>query len=160
MIGSSDDHRGRPGRSHWGLAGVWATELTRDAIFQGLYERRTLATTGVRILLDFSVDGAEPGQVAVVEGAADIEIRALAPSAIAWIELLHLPPGGERVEVAHRWTGTGDAMTLAWSHDGFAAGSLYAVRLQLRRMVRNRVAMAFSSPVWTERASQDHSDSQ
>jgi hypothetical protein len=50
VIASSDDHEAHPGLPHFGLAAVYAPELTRDAIFAGLRTRRSYATTGVRII--------------------------------------------------------------------------------------------------------------
>ena len=56
-IASSDDHSARPGLPYWGLAAVYAKELTRDAIFDALKQRRTYATTGQRIFLHFDIEG-------------------------------------------------------------------------------------------------------
>ena len=43
-----------------GLAAVWAPELTREAVWRGLYARRTLGTTGIRPIVKFGVrDGAD-----------------------------------------------------------------------------------------------------
>lgn len=64
FIGSSDTHDGRPGRTNalsrftnlnhrGGLAAVRAEELTRRSLFDALKARRTYATTGERIYLDF-----------------------------------------------------------------------------------------------------------
>jgi hypothetical protein len=61
VIGSSDEHTAQPGRRHGGIAAVWANQLTREAIFDALCDRRCYATTGERILLDFSVDGSNMG---------------------------------------------------------------------------------------------------
>ncbi|MFO7945583.1 MAG: DUF3604 domain-containing protein, partial [Armatimonadota bacterium] len=58
FIGSGDSHAGMPGRSYpqdrqWcvmrksGFTGVYAPELTREAIYDALAARRTYATTGV-----------------------------------------------------------------------------------------------------------------
>ncbi|MBC7289586.1 MAG: DUF3604 domain-containing protein, partial [Armatimonadetes bacterium] len=62
----SDDHAGRPGASNWlrrseawpgGLTAVWATELTREAIWDALWNRRCYGTTGARIFLEFTAAG-------------------------------------------------------------------------------------------------------
>ena len=71
MIASSDGHDGHPGNAqspyvkhhhmyHFlgsGRAAVLAPELTRDAVFDALHDRRCYATTGTPIVLSFSVDG-------------------------------------------------------------------------------------------------------
>jgi hypothetical protein len=67
FIGSGDSHAGTPGRSYpqdrmWfmhhksGFACVLARELTRKAIFEALRNKRCYATTGVRAILEFSVN--------------------------------------------------------------------------------------------------------
>ena len=88
-IGASDDHRSHPGQPHFGLAAVTAPELTREAIFDGLYERRSYATTGARILLDFRVNDAPMGAetsaesqepVAISAGASDGTVGRIRPT--------------------------------------------------------------------------------
>ncbi|MFO8082233.1 MAG: DUF3604 domain-containing protein [Armatimonadota bacterium] len=72
FIGCGDSHSGMPGRSYpqdrqWcvmrksGFTGVYAPELTREAIFDALQARRTYATTGVRMILEFSVNDVPMG---------------------------------------------------------------------------------------------------
>jgi len=57
VIASTDDHLGFPGGYREGLAAVLATELTREAIFDAIRNRRTYAVTGDRIRLDFRLNG-------------------------------------------------------------------------------------------------------
>ena len=65
-----DDHSSHPGDLTLrggtpprtpGLLAVRATDKTREAIFQALYDRRCYGTTGARIIVDFSVNGALMG---------------------------------------------------------------------------------------------------
>lgn len=60
-IASSDEHSGQGGRRHGGIAAVWAEELTRGAVFDAIRRGRCCATTGERILVEFSADGVEMG---------------------------------------------------------------------------------------------------
>lgn len=65
FVGGSDNHHGWPTRDMNGagvcaIAAVQARELTRDAIFDALKAKRTYATTGARILLDFRLNGKYP----------------------------------------------------------------------------------------------------
>lgn len=68
FVGASDNHTGHPGfsgmtnRQLGGLAAVLATENTPDGIFDGLRNRATYATTGERIILDATLNGAGVGQ--------------------------------------------------------------------------------------------------
>ncbi len=79
FVGGTDTHAGTPGKSlanserfafhpyKGGLTGVYSGDLTQESIFDAIRNRRTYATTGVRIVMDFSVDGQPMGTV--VEGA-------------------------------------------------------------------------------------------
>jgi hypothetical protein len=71
IIASSDSHDGHPGYSDWlrirrgyhgGLVAVCARELTREAIFEALWNRHCYGTTGERIILDFSINGHSMGE--------------------------------------------------------------------------------------------------
>ncbi len=57
VIASSDDHLGHPGAYGEGLAGVFAEELSRDAILDAVWKRRTIAVTGDRIHLSTKLNG-------------------------------------------------------------------------------------------------------
>jgi Protein of unknown function (DUF3604) len=62
FVGGTDSHYGLACQGSYhvndgnGMACVMATELTRDAIWLALWERRCYATTGDKILLDFSMN--------------------------------------------------------------------------------------------------------
>ncbi len=95
FTGGSDSHSGRPGGSAkepfpcWGgLTAVWADRLSRRALFQGLYARRTYALTGARIVLRFTVNGEPMGSETGPSENADIQIDAWAPNTIAKVEVL------------------------------------------------------------------------
>lgn len=57
VLASTDDHLGYPGAYREGLAAVLASELTREAIFDAIRNRRTYALTGDRIAVDFRLNG-------------------------------------------------------------------------------------------------------
>ncbi len=67
FIGASDNHNGHPGysgagnRQLGGLAAVYAPENNADAIFGALRDRAAYATTGERILLEATLNGARMG---------------------------------------------------------------------------------------------------
>lgn len=62
VVASTDDHLGFPGGYREGLAAVYAKELTREAIFDALRNRRTYAVSGDRIRLDFRLNGHRMGR--------------------------------------------------------------------------------------------------
>lgn len=61
VVASTDDHFGKPAAYHQGLAAVLAPELTRDAVFDAFWNRRTYAVTGDRIDLRFDLNGRPMG---------------------------------------------------------------------------------------------------
>jgi len=73
VIAGTDDHLGFPGAYGEGLAGVWARQLSREAILQALRERRCYAVTGDRIELDFRINDAPMGSI--LPASSDREIR-------------------------------------------------------------------------------------
>ncbi len=75
VIGSSDEHSGQGGRRHGGIAAVLAEELTREGIFDAVKARHCYATTGERILLEFSVDGVGMGGEARRKPGARLPVR-------------------------------------------------------------------------------------
>jgi len=90
VIGSSDDHSCRGGRRHGGVAAVWAEELTREGIFAALRQRRCYATTGERILVEFSLDGLSMGQAGkrLSGERAVVKLRVWATQTIIRLEIL------------------------------------------------------------------------
>jgi hypothetical protein len=90
VIASSDNHLGRPGNPHCGLAADPAEELTREALYSALKARRCHATTGARILLDFRVDDVLMGAVAShradrPEVKIQVKVTGTAPPERIWI---------------------------------------------------------------------------
>lgn len=75
VIASSDEHSGQGGRQHGGIAAVWAGELTRQGVFDAIRRRRTYATTGERMLVEFDVDGLQMGEEGDRPLGANLPIR-------------------------------------------------------------------------------------
>ncbi len=69
-------------------AGVYAEACTRDAIWQALRGRRTFATTGARIILDFAVNGAPAGSIIAADTPVTARLQAHACAPIERIDLL------------------------------------------------------------------------
>ncbi len=147
-IAASDDHRAQPGKPHYGLTAVYAPELTREAIFQALYDRRTYATTGQKIVLDFQVNGTPMGQQGKSSPAPEVRIHAIGTGAIARVEVLRLNAGHDAFEVVQTWTPDTRAFNTTWTDETFNGPGIYYMRLRQARPVRNLPVMAWSSPVW------------
>ncbi len=149
-IASSDDHRGQPGQPHYGLAAIRAKELTRDAVFQALYDRHTYGTSGTKILLDFQCNGASMGQGAGVRGRPEFVISVSGTDIIARVELLRHQKPQEKFEVIKIWKPNTLDFRASCEDADFQPGAVYYMRLAQKNTVRGKYVMAWSSPIWTE----------
>ena len=148
IIAGGDTHDSRPGNQGPepfglefpdGLTAVFATSLTREAIWDALWYRRTYGTTGARILLQFEVNGVPMGGEAPWSGQSEIRIEALGTAPIRLVELIR------NNEVVHRWQDSGESMAVEY-HDSLLSSvpaCTYYVRL-----TQEDGQMAWSSPVW------------
>lgn len=150
-IASSDDHRAHPGQPQYGLASVAATGLTREEIFDSLYQRRTYGTTGAKILLDFTIDDQPMGQQVEVQGAPSLAIEAHGTAVIDVLEVLRYSKSDGDFTVIY--TLHPDALDLNWTavDETLREDSIYYVRLRQAGLIRNQIAMAWSSPIWVKR---------
>ncbi len=97
VVAASDDHLSHPGYSapnrtslaqRGGLGAVMAPERSRDAIFDGMKARRTYATTGDRIILEFEVNGTGMGSRAPFSDTREITGRVIGTAPIGSITLI------------------------------------------------------------------------
>ena len=102
FIGCGDSHAGTPGRSYpqdrqWcvhqksGFTCVYAPELSREAIFDALKARQVYATTGARMILEFSVDDVMMGgEVDMADPSAEriIRIHAIGTDTISHLKIV------------------------------------------------------------------------
>ena len=97
VVAASDDHLSHPGYSapnrnslaqRGGLGAVLAPERSRDAIFDGMKARRTYATTGDRIILEFEVNGIGMGSRAPFSETREITGRVIGTAPIGSIALI------------------------------------------------------------------------
>jgi hypothetical protein len=63
VAGGSDSHLGFPGAYREGIIGVFAAGLTRDDILSGTWKRRTIASSGERITIDFRLNDGFIGDI-------------------------------------------------------------------------------------------------
>jgi hypothetical protein len=96
FVGNGDSHRRNPGLCG-GLTGIYAEELTAEAILDALRSRRVYATNGSRIVLDSRANGALMGrEVAAPEGAAEIALSVVGSRPIEKATLIR---DGEEIKV-------------------------------------------------------------
>lgn len=154
IIAGGDIHDGRPGDDlharqaepaaykglfRQGLMGVWARTLTREAVFEALWNRRVYGTSNVRLVLRFSVGGRPMGSSVAAAASLPVAVEVASETSVARIDLVGpagvlatVRPGTAEV----RWTPSlAPALPGTWCY---------------ARVTRDDGEMAWSSPVWIE----------
>ena len=104
FVASTDNHLGHPGASRFpgyedlnldagGRTYVLAKELSREAILDAFANRRTYATNGADILMDFTADGAPMGSKLPVDAKPDFKAKAITQKPAEIIELVRYQQG-------------------------------------------------------------------
>ena len=150
FIAASDNHNGAPGLSsrpsrftnipyRGGLAAVLAPSLTREDIFDGLYNRRCYATTGTRLYMDWRMDGHLMGSEITLKHGRSIhyELTISATTALASVEFIF----SDRTEQIFHYSGE-DFVRLEGELSFTDDGWVYV------RITQTDRHMAWSSPVW------------
>lgn len=155
LVGGSDAHglawhhgiaRRRNPWTH-GLTGVLVNEATREAVWDALAQRRCYATSGPKIIVDFSVSGVVMGGEAPRQTDTGPEIRARveAPSRLQYASLVRngqeiLHSGGDVNSAVIRFI---DDVAATRSDGRSGSGDSYYLRIVLENG-----EMAWSSPVF------------
>jgi hypothetical protein len=153
IIAGSDSHTGQPGYSnrlrlsygyHGGLAAVWATALTRQAIWDALYNRRCYGTTGARIILRFALNGRPMGEELRLPARTErvIEAEVIGTAPVARLEVV------KNNRDVHRVTGQAREIRLRWTDP---AGPEQEADFYYLRVTQADDEMAWSSPIWVAR---------
>ena len=160
LIGGSDGHNLFGDRIQ-GLTGVYATELSRSAIFEAIRQRRSYATTGEPIVVDFRVNGhfmgseIEAGDGPLMEGSVQGTAKLIS------VEVVKLDGG--KYPAVYRAPLDGRNAKFWWKDPDFRADTLYYLRVtqevepglaaRYRDEAENRfpTEMAWTSPVWVKR---------
>jgi len=142
VIAASDNHDSHPGRSVWGeyaggLAGIWASELTRESVWQALNDYRTYGTSLDRIYVEFTIDGQPMGSEVDADGTAFIEAWVITKRDGLTVELLR-----DNAVIATR---QGDAGHLAFTLEDEPGAGTHPYYL---RVTDERGERAWSSPIW------------
>jgi hypothetical protein len=132
------------------MTAVWATELSRRAIWDALWNRRTYAVRGERILLHTRVNGAMMGAETTLQAPDEARRIAISVAGTAPIETIDLIHNGSTLR---SWTGKGRwDMAIEFEHeepmqalDAAADLGYYYVRV-----IQEGGGVAWSSPTWVE----------
>ncbi len=146
------DHRdvfdpGDHGMMVWrgGLTAVWAPELTREALFEALRSRRCYATTGARILLDLTVDGAPMGAELPLEGPPTFDLVVGGTAELGLVELVRWTPSTGWMSPLSL-DPEGDRLELTWTDEALTSES----GIYYLRVAQEDGHHAWSSPVWLD----------
>lgn len=165
FVGGGDDHDGHPGdpvatgaepfRYRDGLMGVWAPELTREAIFQAMYDRHTYATTGARIIVLFRVSGAFMGEELRLADQPELAQRRTIEAFVAGEAKLAQVEVIRNNEVVHYFRPEGSDTTLEWTDDELLeplaltpCDDRERFVFYYLRVLQSDGEMAWASPVW------------
>lgn len=142
ILASGDGHTGHPGKPYGttlgGMAGIYASARTREAVWEALTARRTFGTTGARILLEFEADGVPMGGTARAAPHVLFRVRCAAPAAIESMELIR-----DGRPLARR-EGAGKVDSLLFEDRGPKRPGSWTYA----RVTQVDGEMAWSSPIW------------
>lgn len=119
------------------VAGVYADACERQSIWQSIKERRTFATTGARIILEFSVNGEPAGSLVTSSGDVDLRIVAHGCALIERMDLIR----GDRCLIS--WSPGELDSSLGYTDTRPLRESAYYVRLR-----QTDGEYAWSTPIW------------
>jgi hypothetical protein len=153
IVGGGDIHDGRPGDDlhrflehenapllrRQGIMAVWANELTRESIFDALWNRRCYATTNNRTLLRFSMAGRPMGSSVNTAASLPVSIYAASESPVARLDLVRNGEDVYTIEPNRR------ELSIERAEPAPAVVSWYLVRV-----TRQDGGMAWSSPIWVD----------
>jgi hypothetical protein len=117
FVAASDSHRALPGLGG-ALTGIYASDLTPEALYEAYRQRRTIATQGFRLFVDFRADEQFIGAQGRCQGAPTLISRVEAPRPIEFVDIVrdgvtvHTTKVGERT-CATEWT---DQATTSGEH--------------------------------------------
>ena len=160
FTGATDTHTGNPGSSQWlrnrvqhpgGITAVRAESLTRKSIWDAIWNHRTYATTGARMIVDLDMAGrnagsgagAQMGESLVVPSGDTPRVLSLSVTGTDGIESISIVRGG--VEV-HTENFEDERVSLQWEDgDILEENTYYYVRIRQRDG-----HLGWTSPVWVD----------
>ena len=125
-----------------GVAGVYATENTREAVFEALYSRRAYAVVGARIKLRFTLNGYLMGEEVTLNDPREPVVVQAYVEGEGRIDTLEIVKNGR---VVHKIYGTSDTVSVKFIEDE-KPRRLY--NYYYVRVVQRDGARAWSSPIW------------
>jgi hypothetical protein len=153
--GGSDTHDGLPGRCYpgnrasnlnhkGGLIAVYANELTRETIFDAIFNRHCYGTTGERIILNFTVNDYMMGEE--IEWRPDetpeIKISTVGTTKIETVEIVR------NNQVIASFQGDEDHQEIEYLDEEITSKRNQENIYYYARVTQQDGEMAWSSPIW------------
>jgi len=149
-IAAGDEHAGRGGTGTWlrhfksntaGITAVYSKALTKEGIFNSMWNRCVYATTGARIFVDFSIDGHPMGSEFYVNNPYEkrnIKVQLEGTDNIKYATIIK-----NNAELVNK-KGYGKSMTIEITDEKLISKTdCYYVRV-----VQEDTHLAWSSPIW------------
>ncbi len=122
------------------LMAVYADSHDREGVFQGIYHRRTYATTGSRIVLRFEVDGLPMGSEGRRSAAPEIAVSAIGETGLETVRIVR------NGKIIHAVDPPGDTVDFEYVDRSPEPGPAY----YYVDLVQDDGEKAISSPVWLD----------
>ncbi|MBI4779153.1 discoidin domain-containing protein [Candidatus Falkowbacteria bacterium] len=156
IIASSDTHFSPlgsliPSTEHYvikygtGLAAIFASDLNRQKVFDGMYDRHTYGTSGERIFLEFQMDSHLMGEEYSIEANPKINVVAAGTKLLKKIEILKYSDS-QGWQTIHTVDPNSEVAIFEYTDSNFVDDSLYYIRV-----TQADQEMAWSSPIWVEK---------
>lgn len=140
LVGGSDNHAGQPGKLG-GLTAVYASENTRESLFDALYQRRCYSTTGARMAVWLEINGEPMGSEIIADEPPEIKVHIIGTNPIESIEIIRYQEG--EYQVVHEVSSENPEVKFQWRDLEFKSPAFYYARITQTDMHR-----AWTSPVW------------
>lgn len=135
----SDSHQMEHG-IEGGIVAAFVPELTRENVFDAMYDRFVYATTGARILVSLKINGSRMGQEIVANEKEPVEVSvSILGTDKVKVELL------KNNQVIKLENSESNACDFSYIDNDRSASDCYYVRV-----TQNDEHMAWSSPIWVD----------
>ena len=163
LISSTDNHLGHPGANNYsiytfhtgGLAAVLGKENNREELWDGMHSRRTYATTGTKIYVDFKVNGHHMGSEIDASSSPRFSAQIAGTNMLKKVEIIKY--SDNNYETLYEEAPDGETTEFTTTDEHFDSDSFYYLRVtQLeeypgRPYSHSTSDMAWSSPVWVNK---------
>jgi len=142
FVKGTDTHEGKSAAR----TAVLARELSREAIFEALRNRRNYAVSNARIVLEFKINEHEMGEEIQIEDKPHIVVSVKGTNKISEVAIVR------NGAIAHSINPGEDEVSFEYMDNSFEGNSYYYVRVtQVDTDEHGNRSFAWSSPIWVKR---------